>query len=322
METKKIKWVIAHLPEYLFVRTAKAFKQELEKIVPGQFEIEILRASEYVSKYKKHQELTSLDDLSSDNNHAYETFFKAIEDADIEMGQFQITELGSRFHDQLMVFDMPFMFDNHDHVNRVVEGPIGEELLQGLEQKSGMKGLSYTYSGGYRVFGSHQPINSLEDITKVATSKSVLGDTIQTALGAEVVNQSSYLSTRENLPNNDIPVVEATYLRFNDNVKYILKTNHSLFVTNIVISKNFWNTLSAEQQDAIKLAAKNAAKQERTWSIEDAEEFEKSSNKTGKTIKNITEEENELFRKNAQRMYVKYHWMFKDNLIPRIKKLS
>jgi len=321
MQPKKIKWIIAHLPEYLFIRTANAFKQELENKLPGQFEVEILRANEYVDKYNKHESLRSLMDLSADSKPAYKDFFHAIEQADIEMGQFQVDQIAMNYNDQFNVFNMPFMFNNHDHVDSVVEGPIGKELNDSLESQ-GLKGLAYTYSGGFRVFGSHKPIDQLADIKKVATSRVVLGETLKTALGAEITEQASYLSTKENLPNDETPVVEATYLRFNDKVKNIYKTNHSMFITDIVISKKFWNTLTVEQQQAISEAAQSAGRTERRWSVDDADQFEVDAEQKGITIKSITPEEETLFRKNAQRMYVKYHWMFKDNLISRIKKLS
>ena len=54
---KKITWVIAHKPEHLFIRTTEAFKEEIEKILPGHFEIEVLKINEYVEKYNKYPQL-------------------------------------------------------------------------------------------------------------------------------------------------------------------------------------------------------------------------------------------------------------------------
>lgn len=322
MQKRKIRWVIAHLPEHLFIRTANAFSKALDEILPGQFEVEILRAGEYAEKYNKYQDIGELQDLSADSSTAMDSFFQALEHADIEMGQFQLAELADRFSEQMNVFDMPYMFDNHEHVNRVVEGDIGAELQAGIEMNSPVKPLAYTYSGGYRTFGSHRPLETLADIKKVATSKGVLADTLRTALGSDTTEQGSYLSTKADLPNDDIPVVESTYLRFNDRVKHIYKTDHSMFMTDIVVSKKFFNTLNEEQQQGMMEAAKQAAKQERQWSIDDAESFENNSEAHGRKITAITDAEQAMFRKTAQRMYVKYRHMFKDNIINRIKRLS
>jgi hypothetical protein len=48
---RKVRWVIAHFPVELFIRTAKAFVNELEKLCPNQFEIEILTLGAYTDKY-------------------------------------------------------------------------------------------------------------------------------------------------------------------------------------------------------------------------------------------------------------------------------
>ena len=322
MQKHKIRWVIAHLPEHLFIRTANAFAKALDEILPGQFEIEILRASEYTDKYKKYDNLRDLQDLTANADEAIDSFFEALENSDIEMGQFQTDELATRFNEQMKVFDMPYMFDDHDHVDRVVEGDIGAELQAGIEMNAPVKALAYTYSGGYRTFGSHKAIQSLADVKKVATSKGVLAETLSTALGSETSVQSSYLSTKADLPNDATPIVESTYLRFNDKVKHIYKTDHSMFMTDIVVSKKFFNNLNEEQQQAMIEAAKQAAKQERTWSIEDAERFENDAEDNGRTIIAITPDEEAMFKKAAQKMYIKYRGMFKDNLIHRIKKLS
>ena len=112
----------------------------MDEILPGQFEVEILRASEYVEKYNKYQDIKELQDLSSDSKTAMGSFFQALEHADIEMGQFQLAELADRFSEQMNVFDMPYMFDNHEHVNRVVEGDIGAELQAGTARGAASRG--------------------------------------------------------------------------------------------------------------------------------------------------------------------------------------
>ena len=43
-----LRWLIAHQPAYLFVRTAKAFAKELDKLLPGQFEVEVLMMGQYL----------------------------------------------------------------------------------------------------------------------------------------------------------------------------------------------------------------------------------------------------------------------------------
>lgn len=57
MSKIKIKWLIAHEPERLFLRTANAFASELNKKIGDQVEIEILTTKTYVEKYGNKQRI-------------------------------------------------------------------------------------------------------------------------------------------------------------------------------------------------------------------------------------------------------------------------
>jgi hypothetical protein len=320
---KKITWVIAHKPEHLFIRTTEAFKEEIEKILPGHFELEVLKIKEYVEKYNKYPQLKNFNDLARDNSLLWQDFFDAIEHNDITMGQFRVDVLGSYYSNKLNVLNLPYIFEDHEHVNRVLEGSIGEELKEDLTEKAKvLKSLAFTYSGGYRVFGSHKPINALTDIKKVASSSGFLSKIIKDTVGAETTTQAGGASTQKGYPNDELPVVEATYLRFPAQVKHIYKTNHSVFLTNIVVSKKFWNSLNEVEQEAIQKASFNAARTERKWSLDDADAFELNSLQNGRIIKEMTAEEHKTIKQKSKAYWIVCREVFADNVLARIRKLA
>lgn len=320
---KKITWVIAHKPEHLFIRTTEAFKEEIEKILPGHFEIEVLKINEYVEKYNKYPQLKNFNDLARDNTPLWQDFFDAIEHNDITMGQFKIESLATYYSQKLNVLNLPYIFEDHEHVNRVLEGSIGEELKEDLEEKAKvLKSLAFTYSGGYRVFGSHKPINALTDIKKVATSSGFLATVIKDTVGAETTVESGGISAQKGYPNNESPVVEATYLRLPAQVTHIYKTNHSVFLTNIVVSKKFWNSLNEVEQEAIQKASFNAARTERKWSLDDADAFELNSLQNGRIIKEMTAEEHKTIKQKSKAYWIVCREVFADNILARIRKLA
>ena len=320
---KKITWVIAHKPEHLFIRTTEAFKEEIEKILPGHFELEVLKINEYVEKYNKYPQLKNFNDLARDNSLLWQDFFDAIEHNDISMGQFRVDVLGATFAPNLNVLNLPYIFEDHEHVNRVLEGTIGEELKEDLTEKAKvLKSLAFTYSGGYRVFGSHKPINALTDIKKVASSSTFLSKVIKDTVGAETTTQVTAISIIKGYPNDELPVVEATYLRFPAEVKYIYKTNHSVFLTNIVISKKFWDSLTEVEQKAIQEASLNAARVERKWSLDDADQFELNSLQNGRIIKEMTAEEHKNIKQKAKAYWTVVRNVFENKVLARIRKLA
>jgi TRAP-type C4-dicarboxylate transport system substrate-binding protein len=113
--------------------------------------------------------------------------------------------------------------------------------------------------------------------------------------------------------------VETTYLRFDG--KHVLKTNHSMFMTSIIVSNKFWNTLTDTQKEAFQKAALYASRKEREWSVEDGKKFERDAVANGVTITDISDEDREALKKKAQITYVKCKYAFDDvDLVGRIRK--
>lgn len=317
---RKVRWLIAHQPQDLFVRTAQAFKEELIKQGLSTIEIEILTYPEYNQKYAPIEGLDYMQDYNDENYaQGLKAFWKALEDSTIEMSQVQVNQVGDLYSD-FDAIDLPFIFDDHDHVSRVLEGEIGQELCTELGRRSPVTGLAFTYSGGYRVIGSNNPITGIKDLQglKIVVQKPLtLGTTIE-SMGGEAVTIPPNLWNKYDVLNNGIgQAIETTYLRFEG--KHILKTNHSMFMTTILISNKFWQTLSESEQDIFRKAAFAAARKERRWSIEDAEKFEKAASDNGITIVDISEEDRKILKQKSQLTYVKCKYHFTDGLIKRIR---
>jgi len=316
---RKIRWLIAHQPQELFVRTARAFSEELNKHCAGELEVEILTYPEYCERYSAIPGLEVLDEKDVDLNEAIKVFWKSLFDSQVEMSQIQVGQVGSLYSD-FHALDLPFLFDDHDHVSETLEGPIGQELCRNLGQRSGVTGLGFTYSGGYRVIGSNDPILTLDELQNkkvVVQNPITLGTTIE-SMGAEAVTVQPNLWNKYDVLNSGIgDAVETTYLRFNG--KHVLKTNHSMFMTTIVVSNKFWDTLTESQQDAFRKAALAASRKEREWSVQDSERYEQEAAANGVTISEISEEDTASLKKKSQITYVKTKYYFTPDLIHRIR---
>lgn len=317
---RKLRWLIAHQPQELFVRTARAFKEELLKQGLDSIDIEILTYPEYCEKYEPIKGLEIMEDYNAENyDQGIQAFWKALEDSTVEMSQVQVNQVGSLYSD-FNVIDLPFIFEDHDHVSRVLEGEIGQELCSELGKRSPVTGLAFTYSGGYRVIGSNDPISGVEDLQGlkiVVQNPLTLGTTIESMGGKAIVVPPNLWNKYDVLNNGLGEAVETTYLRFEG--KHIFKTNHSMFMTTILISNKFWNTLTENEQEIFQHAALEAARRERQWSIEDAEKFEKDAEKNGVTIVEISEEDRQDLKHKSQITYATCKHYFSKDLIKRIR---
>lgn len=317
---RKVRWLIAHEPQHLFVRTAKAFSDELNKHCAGELEVEILTYSDYKKVYGEISDLEILDAGSTDAdvNKGIDAFWKALFDSQVEMSQIQVGVVGM-LHPDFHALDLPFMFDDHDHVSEVLEGPLGQQMCATLGQKSGVTGLGFTYSGGYRVIGSNQPIASIEDLEglRVVTQNNLtLGTTIE-SMGGKAITISPRLWGKQDVLNNGADAVETTYLRFHG--KHVLKTQHSMFMTTILISNKFWETLTEQQQVAFRTAALVASRMEREWSVADGEKFEQDAVENGITIVDISEEDRLKLKKKSQLTYFKCKGLFTPGLVVNMR---
>jgi TRAP-type C4-dicarboxylate transport system substrate-binding protein len=319
-QPRKIRWLIAHQPQELFVRTARAFSEELNKHCAGELEVEILTYPEYREKYQAIADLDVLDEKDVDIDKGIKAFWNALFDSQVEMSQIQVGQVGE-LHSDFHALDLPFLFDDHDHVSKVLEGPVGQQLCSTLGQKSGVTGLAFTYSGGFRVIGSNDPIASVDELQGlriVVQNPLTLGTTIESMGGQAIAVPPNLWNKYDLLGKGQADAVETTYLRFNG--KHVLKTNHSMFMTTIVVSNKFWNTLTESQQQAFQQAALVASRKEREWSIQDGETFEADAIKNGVTITEISKEDTATLKKKSQLTYVKCKHFFSDGLISRIRK--
>jgi TRAP-type C4-dicarboxylate transport system substrate-binding protein len=318
-QPRKIRWLIAHQPQELFVRTARAFSEELKKHCDNELEMEILTYPEYCARYQEIPGLDVLDQKDVSPAPGVQALWNALFDGNIEMSQTQVGLIGDLYSD-FHALDLPFLFEDHDHVSRTLEGPIGQELCANLGKKSGVTGLGFTYSGGYRVIGSNDPIASIKDLQGlriVVQNPLTLGTTIESMGGEAKVVCPGLWNKYDLIGKGEADAVETTYLRFNG--KHVLKTNHSMFMTSIVVGNKFWGTLTDTQKEAFQKAALYASRKEREWSVQDGEKFERDAVANGVTITEISEEDRVALKKKSQLTYVKCKHYFSKDLVKNIR---
>jgi TRAP-type C4-dicarboxylate transport system substrate-binding protein len=95
-----------------------------------------------------------------------------------------------------------------------------------------------------------------------------------------------------------------------------------MYLTSIVIGKEFWHSLSAEDQAVIQQAALNSARLERTWTIEDAEKIatdvEEQQRLGIADYREFPNSEADKLKSKVQPVYEKYEQIFTPGLVNRI----
>lgn len=312
-QVKTIKWLIAHEPVHLFLRTAQAFAEEVKAATNGEINIEIYTATEYADKF---------------NNGNKENPMVYMDKGELEMSQLHISQLWKWNVPAFMALELPFLFTDHDHATRVLEGEIGKDMLSNLANKSPARGLAFTYSGGFRIVASDTEIKSLADFKNLSfyTGTNPIGiDTIEAIGGlADPHAIEDYWSSIHSEGDNH-DAVDTTVPRLLATVdktkkRYITGTNHSLFLTSIIVSEKFWSSLSDELKEKLGQAAFNAARLERKWSVEDSEKVAQDGAEVGVEYSELSTEEMDKFRSLTEPLYSKYESVFLPGLIDNIRR--
>ena len=169
------------------------------------------------------------------------------------------------------IYDFPFLFANPKEADAVVDGPFGKALHAKLEEK-GMVGLAYYELGFRNITNSKRPIAKVEDIAglKLRVIPNPINVDWVSALGANPTPlpfPELYAALEQKaVDGQENPVATIQGAKLYEVQKYMTLTNHQYNPQSVVISKKFWDALSAEEKKIVQDAAAESARYEREQS--------------------------------------------------------
>lgn len=162
-----------------------------------------------------------------------------------------------------IVPSLPFLFKSPAHMRRILDGPIGDEILTSLEPE-GLIGLCFYDAGPRSFYSATRPLRSAADLKgiKVRVQQNELWIAFARALGAEPVTlrldkvgaalQSGGIEAAE----NNWPTYVAR--RHYNVARYFNRTEHSMAPAVLLFSKVTWDGLSNEDRTLLRTAAKQS----------------------------------------------------------------
>jgi tripartite ATP-independent transporter DctP family solute receptor len=158
------------------------------------------------------------------------------------------------------VLAMPFLFRSIDHLQKVLDGPIGTEILNSFEPY-GFVGLTFYDSGARSIYNSVRPVRSIADLKgmRIRVQQSELMSDMIRALGAEPVELPygqvlTGLSTKliDGAENNWPSFITTNHYKY---ANFYTLTNHTMSPEVLVMSLKAWQSLSPEDQKLFRDAA-------------------------------------------------------------------
>ena len=206
----------------------------------------------------------------------------------IDLNRTNVALIGT-FVPAMNVLAMPFLFRSIEHLEKVLDGPIGNEILNSFEPY-GFVGLTFYNSGARSVYNSVRPIRSITDMQglRIRVQQSQLMSDMIRALGAEPI-ELPYGQVRTGLATKLIDGAENNWPSFvtTDHYKYAgyyTLTEHTMSPEVLVMSLKAWSSLSAEDRKIFREAALESSRfmRERWRDLE--EQSRRQAERAGVTI--------------------------------------
>ncbi|MDH7803237.1 MULTISPECIES: DctP family TRAP transporter solute-binding subunit [unclassified Rhizobium] len=178
---------------------------------------------------------------------------------------------------ELQIFDVPFLFSTDAEAADVLDSPQGKRLLDNLADMN-IHGLVWAGGAFRNLSNSKHPVASLTDMKglKVRVMQSPMALASFKALGMNAVPMAftevyTALETRA-LDGYEHPFVDMYANKMFEVQKYLTVTNHVYTPVALLSSKRFYDSLTAEQQNAVQAAAEKTRTFQREAELRDASE--------------------------------------------------
>ena len=187
----------------------------------------------------------------------------AIQGGTIEMASMNSGIFASQVKD-FAVFDFPFMFASGKEADTVVDGAFGKKMHAKLEEK-GIVGLGYYELGFRHLTNGKRAINKVSDIEglKLRVIPNPINVDWVKALGANPTPlpfPELYAALEQGaVDGQENPVATINGAKLFEVQKHLALTGHQYNPQSVVISKKFWDTLSAAEKKIVSDAVAESA---------------------------------------------------------------
>jgi tripartite ATP-independent transporter DctP family solute receptor len=229
--------------------------------------------------------------------------------------------------DDVNVVNMPFLFKNIEHSEKMMDGPIGQDLLDRVSANANanLVALCWMNSGARSIYNTRKPIRTVQDVKGLKIR--VIGNPIfidmmnalggnGVAMGYDQVFSALQTGVIDGAENNPPSYVFSNHYTA---AKYYSLTQHLVIPEVLVFSKRAWTNLSTDDQTLIKKFAREAQMEERElWKAYEREAMEKAK-AAGSEIIEIADKA--PFQKAVKPVWDKYGPKYQD-MIKRIQDIA
>ncbi|HKA77751.1 MAG TPA: TRAP transporter substrate-binding protein [Pseudolabrys sp.] len=215
--------------------------------------------------------------------------------------------------DDLNVFNLPYVFRNTTHMQHVIDGPIGQELLDKVTNSGkGLVGLCWMDAGARNFYNTKKPIKTMADLKGmkvrvmgnpmfVDMANSMGGNGV--AMGYDQVFSALQTGVVDGAENNPPSFVFDNHYQV---AKFYTVDEHLIVPEMLVLSKKSWDAMSKEDQEQLMKFAKEAQLDERKlWEVYELQAMDKAK-AAGIQIIQVSDADKKVFQDAVKPVWDKY----------------
>jgi len=164
------------------------------------------------------------------------------------------------------VLDLPYLFNDWNHVVKVLNGPIGQNLTDRMAKESGVRALAWANYGFRHLWTSNRPVRALKDVEGLKMRAPEIPLYMETwrALGATVVPMPAaemYTALQQGVVfGQENPIGFTFGLNLHEVLKYVTRTSHMAGILGFSFNEKSYQSLTPNLRTALTEAAWEAAK--------------------------------------------------------------
>ena len=230
----------------------------------------------------------------------------------LQIGSLDMTKVSvgvlENFAPKMKILGLPFLFRDRQHAFKVLDGPVGRQLLEDGE-KYWLKGLGYYDAGSRSFYTKDRPINSPEDLDglKIRVMESVTAIDMVTSFGGSPTPISwgeLYTSLQQGVVDGAENNPPSFYLsRHYEVCKYYSLDEHTVLPDVLLAGTHLWNKLSLEEKKWLTQAVENSISYQRKLWMESEKEALDAVQEAG--VK-IIRPDKTLFSEKVKGIYEQY----------------
>lgn len=204
------------------------------------------------------------------------------------------------FKPEFFAFDLPFVYNNRETIYSILDGEIGQSIMDTLKDVN-IIGLGLWENGFRHITSSTRAVRNIEDMSglKFRTMENEIHMEAFRLLGASPVPMAwgeVYTALQQKTVDGQETPLELIYnTKLHEVQNYITKTAHLYAPTAVLINKDFFEGLSAEDQKIIADSINEVTPLARERAAQKESEAEKEMEKSVEIIE-LSPDEHAKFR--------------------------